>query len=73
MYGTHDTWGGSLAKKAKQIKEVDFAKKVKHCPRLDRALVYQRNGAMSSVGKVGSSVGYPDIRHNHFVDRNNQL
>ena len=48
LYGTHDTWGGSLAQKASKIKESDFAKKVKPCARLDRTLVYRRNGAMSS-------------------------
>ena len=46
LYGTHATWGGNLAKKALKIKEIDFSKKVKPCARLDRTLVYKRNGAM---------------------------
>ena len=48
LYGTHDTWGGSHAKQARKIREVDFANKAQPCGRLDRTLVYRRNGAMSS-------------------------
>ena len=42
IYGSKEKWGGDLAKKATMIKEIDFKKKVKACPRIDRTLVYQR-------------------------------
>ena len=42
IYGSKEKWGGDLAKKSTIIKDIDFKKKVKACPRIDRTLVYQR-------------------------------
>ena len=40
LYGTQETWGGGLAKKASQIKQDNFKAKVHKCDRLDKTLVY---------------------------------
>ena len=42
VYGSKEKWSGDLAKQSTAIKELDFKKKVKACPRIDRTLVYQR-------------------------------
>ena len=49
LYGTFDTWGGELAKQSKKIKDQDWARKVKACPRLDRTLVYVRDNVFQSL------------------------
>ena len=41
-YGSKNRWDGHLAKRARQIKSMDFKNKVKKDPRLDRTLLYFR-------------------------------
>ena len=42
LYGTQQTWGGELAKRADRIKDQHFRATVRKCDRLDKTLVYQR-------------------------------